>query len=264
MSRPRPPLLIQTDGAVTTLTINDPPWNPMSFEFMDELEVAIEKLAKDKSVRAIVITSEGDEHFSVGMNLKQLASVRGDKGDFMAVLDQRLRVEAAIERMGKPVIATMFGYCLGGGLELPLACHFRLAAEEGTKMGLPELDLGAVPAWGGTARLTRCVGRMHAIDMILNMKRVSGPEAYRIGLVNEVVPNKQLKARAHELARDLALRPPLAMAEVLRCVVEVGERSLQEGLFEERQAVLRTRGTKDSQEGMKAFLEKRLPVFTGE
>ena len=100
--------------------------------------------------------------------------------------------------------------------------------------------------------------------MILNMKRVSGPEAYRIGLVTEVVANKQLKARAHELAQDLALRPPLAMAEVLRCVVEVGERSLQEGLFEERQAVLRTRGTKDSQEGMRAFLEKRSPVFTGE
>jgi len=264
MTTSKPPLLITQDGAVTTLSINDPPWNPMSFEFMDELEVTIDKLARDKSIRAIIITSEGDEHFSVGMNLKQLASVRGNKGDMMAILDQRLRVESAIERMGKPVIATMFGFCLGGGLELPLACHFRLAAEKGTKMGLPELDLGSVPAWGGTARLTRCVGRMHAIDMILNMKRVSGPEAYRIGLVTEVVPNKQLKARAHELAQDLAKRPPLAMAEVLRCVVEVGERSLQEGLFEERQAVLRTRGSKESQEGMRAFIEKRPPVFTGE
>ena len=258
------PLLVEQDEAVMTLTINDAPWNRMSLEFMDELEVMVDKISGDKSVRAVVITGMGDEHFSVGMDLKQIGTKFGRKMDFLPVLDQRLRVLSAIETMGKPFIATLFGYCLGGGLELPLACHFRLAAAEGAKIGLPELDLGTVPAWGGSARLTRCVGRMHALDMILRARTVSGPEAYRIGLVSEVVPNSELKQRAHDLARELSAMPPISVAEMIRCIVGAGERSLQEGLHEERQAVMRTMGTKDSLEGMTAFLEKRKPVFTGE
>jgi enoyl-CoA hydratase len=185
-------------------------------------------------------------------------------GSAEAVFDQRLRVLAAIENMSKPVIATLFGYCLGGGLELPLACHFRLAAEEGAKIGLPELDLGSVPAWGGTARLTRCVGRDHALDMILRARKISGPEALRIGLVHEVVPLGALKARARELAGELAAMPAVAVAGVLRCVVGADEKTLEESLADERRAVLATMGTKDQQEGMRAFLEKRKPVFTGE
>lgn len=257
-------LLVERNGAVTTLSINDAPLNRMSLEFMDELETQVNMLAKDNSVRAVVITGEGDTNFSVGMHLKQLATGADDRGGFEVILDQRLRVLSLIENMGKPVVATLFGYCLGGGLELPLACHFRLAAEEGAKIGLPELDLGAVPAWGGSARLTRCVGRMHALDMILRAKHISGPEAYRIGLVNEVVPNKDLKKRAGEIARELAEMPPRSVTEMMRCVIQVGERSLAEGLYEERQAVLATRGTKDSQEGMMAFMQKRKPAFTGE
>jgi enoyl-CoA hydratase len=231
---------------------------------MDELEASIDRLRVDASVRAVVITAAGDENFSVGMDLKQLGALDGTKAAFLNVLDQRLRVLSAIENLGKPVIATLFGYCLGGGLELPLACHFRLAAAEGAKIGLPEMDLGSFPAWGGSARLTRCVGRMHALDMILRAKKISGPEAFRIGLVNEVVPNNDLKQRAHEIALELASMPPLSVSEVLRCVIDVGERSLAEGLHEERQAVLRTSGTRDNREGMMAFLEKRKPVFTGE
>ena len=143
-------------------------------------------------------------------------------GSAEAVFDQRLRVLAAIENMEKPVIATLYGYCLGGGLELPLACHFRLAASEGAKIGLPEMDLGTVPAWGGTARLTRCVGRANALDMILRGKMISGPEAFRMGLVQEVWPIEELKRRAHDLAEELAQQPPLAMAGVLRAVIGGG------------------------------------------
>ena len=260
----KPHLLLERDDAIATISINDAPWNRMSLEFIDELEKVIDGLAVDKSVRAIIITGEGDEHFSVGMNLKQMMGKAGDKGMIMAILDQRLRVLSTIENLDKPVIATLFGYCLGGGLELPLACHFRLAAETDAKIGLPEMDLGTVPAWGGSARLVRCVGRMHALDMILRARKISGPEAYRIGLVNEVVPNDRLKARAREIALELASMPPLALSEMLRCVVRYGDRPLQEGLFEERRAVLRTMGTRDNIEGMTAFLEKRKPVFTGE
>jgi enoyl-CoA hydratase len=166
--------------------------------------------------------------------------------------------------MEKPVIAVLYGYCLGGGLELPLACHFRVAAAKGAKIGLPELELGTVPAWGGTARLTRCVGRDAALDMILRSKMISGPEALRIGLVHEVWPNSDLQRRAHELAQELAIMPPIAVAGVLKCVIGSGEKSLEEAIAEERRAVMRTMGTKDQQEGMKAFLEKRKPNFTGE
>jgi enoyl-CoA hydratase len=257
----KPSLVVEKDGAVTTISINDAPWNRMSLEFMNELEALVDELAGDKSVRAVVITGEGDEHFSVGMHLKQMAGTVKSRGDMEALLDQRLRVLAAIENMEKPWIATLFGYCLGGGLELPLACHFRLAATEGAKIGLPELDIGAVPAWGGTARLTRCVGRMYALDMILRAKHISGPEALRIALVNEIWPMSELKQKAHDLAVELSEMPAGSVAGVLKCVVGAGEQSLQEGIYEERQAVLRNRGSKNSREGMMAFIEKRKPKF---
>jgi len=179
-----------------------------------------------------------------------------------ALFDQRLRVLSAIEMLGKPVIATLFGYCLGGGLELPLACHFRLAAKEGCQIGLPEMDLGSVPAWGGSARLTRVVGRMHSLDMILRAKKIDGPEAYRIGLVNEVVENNQLKNRAIELGLQLATQPPIAMREILPVIIKGADLSQEESLRMERQAVLNTLGNVESQEGMMAFIEKRKPVFS--
>lgn len=257
-------LLIERDGGVLTLTNNDAPINRMSFEYMDALEVAVMEAASDPEVRALVFTAAGDKDFSVGMDLKQLQSGSAARGGPEAIFDQRLRVLAAIENMDKPSIATLFGYCLGGGLELPLACHFRLAAAEGAKIGLPELDLGAVPAWGGTARLTRCVGRDAALDLILRARKIDGPEAHRMGLVQEVHPLSELKAAAHALARELAAMPPVAVAGVLRCVVGAGSASLEEALAEERAAVRRCAQTKDQVEGMLAFLEKRRPVFTGE
>lgn len=256
-----PPFLFTQQGAVATVSINSPPMNPMSLELFDELEALVPKLSADRSVRAIVITAEGEDNFSVGMNLKQLAQVGNDPKRRLDIFDQRLRVLSAIETIGKPVVATLFGYCLGGGLELPLSCHFRLAAEEGAKIGLPELELGTVPAWGGSARLTRCVGRLHALDIILRAKMICGRQAYRIGLVNEVVPNAKLKERAHELASELTEMPAIAVSEMLRCIVEYGDRPLQEGLYQERQSVLKTIGTKDNQEGIMAFLQKRKPKF---
>ena len=254
-------LIVEQKGRVVTLTNNDAPHNRMTLDFMDELEKVTRKLARDDSVGAIVIRGAGEEHFSVGMNLKQAKEGAERKGSWEGVLDQRLRVVSFIERMPKPVIATLYGYCLGGGLELPLGCHFRLAAEEGAKIGLPEMDLGGVPAWGGTARLTRCVGRGAALDMILRGKMISGPEAYRIGLVQEVWPNEELQQRAQDLAQELAMQPSLAVAGVIKCVVEAGEWSLEEAVAEERRAVNACLGTADSREGMKAFLEKRKPVF---
>jgi len=255
------PLLVEREGAVATLVINDAPRNRMTLEFMDALEVEVERLAGDADVRAVVIRGAGDENFSVGMDLKQLPLGIQRKGSAEALFDQRLRVLLAIESLPKPAIAVLNGYCLGGGLELPLACHFRLAAAEGAKIGLPELDLGTVPAWGGSARLTRCVGRDHALDMILRAKKISGPEALRIGLVHEVWPLGELFQRAQELAQELAAMPAIAVREMLRCIVGAAEKTLAESIADERRAVMATMGTPDQREGIQAFLEKRRPHF---
>tara|TARA_B100001029_G_C15049631_1_gene449709 strand:+ start:270 stop:1067 length:798 start_codon:yes stop_codon:yes gene_type:complete len=254
-------LLVEHLGAVARLTLNDPPFNRMSLNFMDELEQQVVDLADNSEIRSVLLTSAGEENFSVGMNLKQLPEGIERMGSAQAVFEQRLRVIRSIETMGKPWVATLFGYCLGGGLEIPLGCHFRLAAQDNAQIGLPELDLGAVPAWGGSARLTKCVGEHHALDMILRAKKISGPEALRIGLVHEVWPIEQLKEKALELAQTLSDMPAQAVKSMLNVIVDGREKTLTELIEAEKKAVIENRGTPDSQEGMRAFLEKREPVF---
>ncbi|MGV1086996.1 MAG: enoyl-CoA hydratase/isomerase family protein [Mycobacterium sp.] len=249
-------------GAVAIVTIDDAPYNRMSLAFMDKLEPLVAEIAADDSVRAVVVTGAGDQNFSVGMNLKELVGALGDPQRVDQILDQRLRVLSAIENMDKPWIATLFGNCLGGGLELPLACHFRLAARDGAQIGLPELHLGSVPAWGGSARLVRCIGRDRSIDMILRARTVSGPEALSWGLVTEVWPNAELKGRALDLAAELAAQPRVAMAAMLRCLVTSAEKTLEESLADERAAFHATLGSPDMVEGISAFMEKRVPAFS--
>ena len=254
-------LKYEKDNAVAILTINDFPYNRMSLDFMDALEDRVTKIAEDDSIRAVVLTAEGLDNFSVGMNLKQFSEGVERKGSSDALFDQRLRVIKNIEDMQKPWIVTMFGYCLGGGLELPLGCHFRFAADEGAQIGLPELDLGAVPAWGGSARLAKCVGENHAMDMILRSKKISGEQALKIGLVHEIWPINELKNAAISLAHELAAQPAQAVKSMMKVLVNSNDRELNELLLEERKAVKDNANTNDSKEGMLAFLEKRKPIF---
>lgn len=255
------PLLLERQGAVAVVSINDAPYNRMTLDFIDQFEEVVAEIAADDGIRAGVLTGAGLDNFSVGMNLKQLPEGIARMGSPDALFDQRLRINSAIETMGKPWVATLFGYCLGGGLEVPLACHFRLAADQGAQIGLPEMELGAVPAWGGSARLSKCVGRNHALDMILRAKKISGPEALRIGLAHEVWPLAELKNRAIELAQELAAKPALAVRGMLEVIVNCEDKPLEELLRAERQAVKKTLGSADAREGMMAFLEKREPVF---
>ena len=255
------PITISIKNNVATISNNDAPYNRMTLEYMDALEAALPGLGADDKVRALVFTAAGEEHFSVGMNLKQLGEGIEKKGSFDAVLDQRLRVLSQIENLGKPSIATLFGYCLGGGLELPLACHFRIAAADSAKIGLPEMDLGTVPAWGGSARLPRVVGRDAAIDMILRGRMIDANEALRIGLVGEIHPLGDLKKRAQELGEELAKQPRLAVKGMLDTLVGFETKTLGQSIEDERAAVHLTQGTPDANEGMLAFLEKREPKF---
>ena len=255
------PLLLNRENAVAIISVNDVPYNRMTLAFVDRLETVVNEIADDDSIRAVVLTAEGLDNFSVGMNLKQLPEGIARKGSVDALLDQRLRVIAAIENMHKPWVATLFGYCLGGGLEVPLGCHFRLAAAEGAQIGLPEMDLGSVPAWGGSARLSKCVGRDQALNMILRGKKISGPEALQIGLVQEVWPLAELKSKALKLAEDLAAQPVQSVKGMLETIVGSEDKSLQDLLKAERRAVLNSLNTPDSREGMAAFIEKRRPMF---
>lgn len=255
------PYLYSVTNHVATFSINDAPWNLMSVEYVDQLEEQLPEVLADDSIRAMVFTGEGLDHFSAGMNLKQIPEGIKKAGSPEAFFGQRHRVLDMIENGGTPAIATLFGYCLGGGLELPLACHFRLAADKGAKIGLPEMDLGSVPAWGGSARLPRAVGRTYALDMILRGRSIDGAEAHRIGLVSELVPVEGLKERAQALGEQLASQPRQAVRSMLEVIVGHETKTLEESMADERAAVAANRGTPDAMEGMRAFMEKRKPVF---
>jgi enoyl-CoA hydratase len=255
------PYLYTVTSNVASFSINDAPWNLMSLEYIDRLEEQLPDVLADDNVRAMVFTGEGLDHFSAGMNLKQIPEGIKRAGSPEAFFGQRHRVLDMIENGGTPAIATLYGYCLGGGLELPLACHFRIAADTGAQIGLPEMDLGSVPAWGGSARLPRAVGRTYALDMILRGRKIDGPEAYRIGLVTELLPLADIKARAQALGEDLASQPRHAVRSMLEVIVGHETKTLDQSMADEMAAVAANRGSPDSMEGMRAFMEKRKPVF---
>ena len=255
------PYLYSVTNNVATFSINDAPWNLMSLEYIDRLEEQLPEVLADDNIRAMIFTGEGLDHFSAGMNLRQIPDGIKRAGSPEAFFGQRHKVLNMIENGGTPTIATLYGYCLGGGLELPLACHFRIAAQTDAQIGLPEMDLGAVPAWGGSARLPRAVGRTYALDMILRGRKIDGREAYRIGLVSELVPIETIKDRAQALGEELAAQPRKAVESMLDVVVGHETKTLDESMADETAAVAANRDTHDSTEGMRAFMEKRKPVF---
>jgi enoyl-CoA hydratase len=255
------PYLYSVTNNVATFSINDAPWNLMSLEYIDRLEEQLPEVLAADNIRAMIFTGEGLDHFSAGMNLRQIPDGIKRAGSPEAFFGQRHKVLNMIENGGTPTIATLYGYCLGGGLELPLACHFRIAAETDAQIGLPEMDLGAVPAWGGSARLPRAVGRTYALDMILRGRKIDGREAYRIGLVSELVPIETIKDRAQALGEELAAQPRKAVESMLDVVVGHETKTLDESMADETAAVAANRDTHDSAEGMRAFMEKRKPVF---
>jgi enoyl-CoA hydratase len=261
-SSQKDPILFERAGAVVTLTLNAPPHNPIGMAMVDRFEGVLEEVAGDRSVRAVILTGAGERSFSVGADVTEFGEAVARMG-LEGFIGQRLRLVDRLENLGKPVVCAIRGACVGGGLELALGCHFRLAAE-GARIALPEIELGVVPAWSGTQRLTRTVGRAHALDLMLLAKKISAEEAYRIGLVHEVCKPEALLDRARALANELAEKPPLAVAGILKAVIEGGALPLREGLALEYEALERTSGTKDAQEGVMAFLEKRKPVFRGE
>ncbi len=219
-------LLLEHDGAVATITVNRPKvLNALNSETMDELRRTILALKHDGAVRAVIVTGAGEKAFIAGADINELA-VQSPAG----ARDHALRgqhVFDLIENMGKPVIAAINGYALGGGCELAMACTLRLAADT-ARIGQPEINLGLIPGYGGSQRLSRLVGAGRALELMLTGDPVSAQEAHRIGLVNRVVPAAELLGEARQVAATIAAKPPLAV----RYIIDAVNRGLQMTLAE--------------------------------
>ncbi|MDE3103879.1 MAG: enoyl-CoA hydratase/isomerase family protein [Acidobacteriota bacterium] len=246
---------------VATITIHRPEvLNALNAATLAALEQAVARAAAAPEVRVLLLTGAGEKAFVAGADIRELAAVTPANAVAMAQRGQR--VMDAVESCGKPVIACVNGFALGGGCELALACTLRIASSTAT-FGQPEVKLGILPGYGGTQRLPRLVGPAEALRIILTGAMVSAEEALRIGLVNEVVPPEQLMERAHALARSILAVAPQAVTACLQAVQQGADLPLRQGLDLEAELFGRLCRTQDKTEGTTAFLEKRKPQWTG-
>ena len=248
------------DG-ILRLTIDRPKvLNALNAQTVLEIHRAFQEARGDDAVRAVIVTGGGEKAFVAGADINELAAQTPIGGKETAQRGQE--VLQFIERFPKPVIAAINGFALGGGCELALACHIRIASEN-AQMGLPEVTLGIIPGYGGTQRMARLLGKGKALELICSGERVKADEAERIGLVNRVVPLEQLLPVCEELAKKIASRAPLAVRAAIEAVVIGSEMPVEEGQLLEATLFGLLCATEDTKEGMRAFLEKRAPNFTG-
>ncbi len=251
-------LSCSVDGAVATLVINRPPANALTPDLLAELGRAFAHCAEDDAVKAVVLTGTG-RFFIAGADIRLLASIASaQEGE--AIAQQGQAILNHIEALEKPVIAAINGVCLGGGLELAMCCHIRLAAE-GSRLGQPEINLGIMPGFGGTQRLPRIIGQSKARELILTGDPISAQEAKSIGLVSHVLPPEDLLRHAQGMARNMASKGLAALRAALRAIRSGNELTIQEGLALEARLFGGLCGTEDKREGVAAFLEKRQPHF---
>jgi len=254
-------LLLDRDGGVATITINRPKvLNALNSQTLDELRRAILELRRDDSVRAVILTGAGEKAFIAGADINELATQTPVSGREHAMSGQHIL--DLIEQMGKPVIAAINGFALGGGCEMAMACTIRIAADT-AKLGQPEINLGLIPGYAGTQRLTRIVGRGRALELLLTGDQITAQEAHRLGLVNRVVPAADLMAEAKKLAATLAARAPVAVKYILEAVNKGVEMPFAQAQVFEATLFGLVASTEDMREGTKAFLEKRKAEFKG-
>jgi len=254
-------ILYEKKNGVATITINRPKaLNAMNQETTLEILSTLDDIRKDENIKVVVITGAGDRAFSAG------ADISGMKGrtplDMRRSSQRGQQMMNEVEDLEKPVIAAINGYALGGGLELAMACDFRIASEN-ARLGQPEINIGLIPGWGGTQRLPRFVGKALAKDLIFTGKMIDAKTAERVGLVNAVVPADQLKSAVEELAKELINKPPVAIKVAKQLIDNSTETNLRIGLTHESEAFGILGSTEDYSEGTSAFLEKRKPKFKG-
>ena len=252
-------LLIEIKNKVAVITLNRPDkLNAINAQTMDELKNAFEEVTNNEDVFVVILTGSGEKAFVAGADIKELNMLDAISGKEFSEKGQE--VFNIIENLNKPVIAAVNGFALGGGCEIALACHIRLASEN-AKFGQPEVNLGIIPGYGGTQRLTRLINSGRAMEYILTGSMINANEAYRIGIVNHVYPQNELMNKAFEMANKIISKSQYAVKQAIKAVNIVDEVSGKEGLNYEASLFGLCCGTEDFKEGTSAFLEKRKPEF---
>jgi enoyl-CoA hydratase len=258
---PDSPLLIADRDAVRVITIDrSDKLNALDAATLDALHTAFDAAAVDDAIRVVVLTGAGPKAFVAGADIAEMSALAAVQGRDFSLRGQRMM--RRVERMPKPVIAMINGFALGGGLELAMCCHLRIAADS-AKLGQPEINLGLIPGFGGTQRLLRLAGRAAVLELCLTGAPIDAARAQQLGIVNRVVPAAELEAETMKLATQLASAAPLALRGILDCVHVGGECGIEEGLEYETAQFALMFSTQDMREGTQAFLERRKPAFAG-
>jgi enoyl-CoA hydratase len=254
-------LLSADQGGVRRISINRPDkLNALNRETIGELHIAFDQARHDDSVRVVVLAGSGEKAFVAGADIGEFASATPQQAQAFSRAGQELMTR--IERLGKPVIARIQGFALGGGMELAMSCHLRIASEK-ARMGQPEINLGVIPGFGGTQRLLRLAGRGAALELCLLGAQIDAARALALGVVTRMVAAEKLDEEVDAIAAQLASAAPHALAGVLSAVLIGGESGIDTGLDYETQAFALCCATADMREGTSAFLERRKPVFKG-
>jgi len=250
---------VEVESYIALVTVNRPDaLNSLSVDVLRELHSAFTALQDDSDTGVIILTGAGDRAFIAGADIKYMQSLDREGALAFGKLGQTLTLK--IENSAKPVLVAVNGFALGGGCEISLACHIRIASENAV-FGQPEVKLGLIPGWGGTQRLPRIIGRGNATELIVGGHTIGAEEAFRVGLVNKVVPHSQLIAETEELAEKILKNGPNAVAESLRCINSVYGNTIERGLQNEVESFSGLFDNEEANEGLEAFVEKRKPKF---
>lgn len=254
-------LLTADHGGVRTITVNRPDkLNALDRQTIGELQIAFDQACHDEAVRVVVLTGAGEKAFVAGADIAELSTLSPIQAQAFARAGQQMM--RSVETLGKPVIARLGGYALGGGLELAMACHLRIASTR-ARVGQPEINLGLIPGFGGTQRLARLAGRAAALELCLLGAPIDAARSLALGIVNRVVEPEALDAEVEAVAAQLAAAAPQALAGILDTVLAAGDLGIDDGLAYEAKAFGLCFSTADMREGTAAFLERRKPGFTG-
>jgi enoyl-CoA hydratase len=254
-------IVYEKNKGVATITLNRPEaLNAFSKEVVEEILDALEDVKKDENVRVVILTGAGEKAFSAGGDIKSMVGMTALKARELSRMGEKLCL--ALENLEKPVIAAINGYALGGGLEVAMSCGLRVASET-ARMGQTEINIGLIPGWGGTQRLTRLIGRTKAKELILTGKMIDAKAAEQLGIVNMVVPPDKFRETVRQFALELAAKAPVAVKVAKALINKGADISLESALALEREGFGVVASSEDLKEGVSAFIEKRKPTFKG-
>lgn len=254
-------IIYEKSEGIATITLNRPETlNAFSKEVVGEVLQAIEDARTDENVRVLVLTGAGEKAFSAGADIKTMKGMNALRARELSLMGEKLCL--ALENLEKPVIAALNGYALGGGLEVAMSCDIRIASEN-ARMGQTEINIGLIPGWGGTQRLTRLVGRTKAKELVFTGRMIDAKTAEQLGIVNMVIPADKFREGVRQFASELVQKAPVALRVAKTLIDKGAEIGLESALALEREGFGVVASTEDLQEGVSAFTEKRKPVFKG-